>query len=143
MRIAADEYEPMRAWFAAMAAELFPALSPETDPLRALDAMATKSPAKARAGLAMAIGDMVEMTASWPSEKVAAIDDRLRARGLASLTEIRICFSKAVARVVRRGRIEDDTEYHAVRNAAELSPGSEGELWPLLAAYERRAAGER
>jgi hypothetical protein len=83
------------------------------------------------------------MTASWPSEKVAAIDYGLQAQGLPSLTEIRILFSKAVARVVRRGRIEDDTEYHAVRNAAELSSPPEGELWPLLAAYEQRVAGDR
>ena len=87
----------------------------------------------------MSIGDMVEMTQFWPLEKVAALDDRLRSERLPTLSEIRVRFSKSIGRALRRGRIKDDTEYYAVRNAAEMQEDRQADLWALLAAYEARA----
>lgn len=124
MRIAPEEFDEMRRWFAVVAPEVVPAgllASSAADPVAILDHMAAKAPAKARDGLAMAISDIVEMTQLWPPEKVGALDDSLRTGGLPTLTEIRVRFSKAVNRALRRGLIKDDTEYHAVRNAAEMS----------------------
>jgi len=88
----------------------------------------------------MAINDVIEMTDGWPKEQVASIDLALTKAGLPSLSEMRKRFSKAVERAVRRGRIKDDVEYYAVRNAAELLDDSQQPLWLLLAAYERSAA---
>jgi hypothetical protein len=141
MRIRAEEFETMRAWFAVLVPEVFPAAAPETDPLAVLNAIAGRAPAGARDGLAMAIGDMIEMTAMWPPEKVAALDARLTGQGLPSFSDVRVRFSKAVHRALRRGGINGETEYHAVRNAAEMWQGRQAELWALLAAYEARAAG--
>jgi hypothetical protein len=139
MRIGADDYERMRAWFETIAPELFADLPAEADPLAALDSLAATSPARAREGLAMAVGDIVEMTHAWPRAKVAALDARLRSKGLPTLTEIRARFSRAVARALRRGRISDEAEYHALRNAAEFDSAQSDALWALLADYEERS----
>jgi hypothetical protein len=114
MQVDAQNFERMRAWFASIVPEAFPTalLSPETDPLRCLDALAARSPER--------------------------VDELLKSNGLPSLTEIRIRFSKLVRRVVTRGYIKNDVEYYAVRNAAELA--DEGSLWKLISAYEARAA---
>ena len=133
----------MRAWFARIAHEAFPAelMSSDADPLAALDQLATRSPAKAREGLTIAINDLIEMTDGWPQERVAATDVGLLRDDLPSLTEMRGRFAKAVQRAVRRGRIKDDVEYYAVRNAVELAEDQREPLWNLLAVYEENAAG--
>jgi hypothetical protein len=141
MRIPADEFETMRAWFALMVPEVFPDVAPEADPRAVLDAMAARAPERARQGLAMAIGDVIEMTAMWPPETVAALDARLTGQGLPSFSDVRLRFCKDVDRALRQGRIRGETEYYAVRNAAEMWKGRQAELWALLAAYEERAAG--
>lgn len=141
MKIDAQNYEQLRAWFTRLVPEVFPAhlLTPETDPVGTLDGLAARSPAKARAGLAMAINDMIEAAECWPVEKVVAIDDVLERDGLPGLSEMRLRFSKVVRRVVARGSIKNDVEYYAIRNAAELANDGQDTLWKLLALYEARA----
>lgn len=87
----------------------------------------------------MAINDIIEMTDSWPQERVAATDLSLQEHGLPTLTEMRRRFSKLVQRAVRRGSIKDEVEYYVVRNAAELTEDDGERLWLLLAAYEEQA----
>ena len=89
----------------------------------------------------MAINDLIEMTNGWPKEQVASTDLALVKASLPGLSEMRQRFSRAVQRAVRRGRIKDDVEYYAVRNAVELSGDGQEPLWSLLAAYERSVAG--
>jgi hypothetical protein len=103
MKIDAQNYEQMRAWFARLVRETIPVhlLTPENDPVQCLDQIAAKWPAKARSGLAMAIGDTIEATERWPRDRVAAIDNELALEGLPSLTAMRLQFSKAINRVVR------------------------------------------
>lgn len=86
----------------------------------------------------MAIGDTIEQTDGWLPEKVATLDQHLMKEGLPTLTEMRLRFSKVIRRVVSRGSINNDVEYYAVRNAAELGREGGEALWPLLAAYEGR-----
>lgn len=138
MRVQVQDYERMRAWFAYMSQETFPAelMSPEVEPMAHLDQLASRSPAQARAGLSMAINDIVEMTDDWTQERISSVDLTLQQQGLPTLTEMRGRFSKLVQRAVRRGSIKDDVEYYAVRNAANLAEGER--LWPLLSAYEEQ-----
>ena len=89
----------------------------------------------------MRINDLIEMTDKWSGPDVHATDAELTAKGLPTLTEMRVRFSKAVGRAVARGRIKDEVEYHALRNAAELAQDDHQALWKLLAAYEERTAG--
>jgi hypothetical protein len=108
MKIDKHNYETMRAWLARMAPELFPCSSPETDPILALDRTFATSPANARKGLAMAIGDTIDTTDTWSVERVAAIDQSLKSDGWPTLTDLRRTLSKVIARVVSRGNIKNE-----------------------------------
>ena len=143
MKIDAENYEQMRAWFTRLARETIPVdlLTPETDPVSCLDQLAAQSPARARQGLAMAIADTIEATDGWPRDRVAAIDNELARAGLPSLTAMRTQLSKVIRRAVGRGSIKDDVEYYGVRNAVEMEDDGQGPLWELLSAYEQRFSG--
>jgi len=123
-----------------MAPELFPGGSPEVDPIKHLDKIASASPANARKGLAMAINDSVDFAENWTADRVAAIDERLRDQGLPTLSDLRAVFSREVRRVVRRGRIASEVEYYAVRNAVERPSSDADRLWQLLQSYEQQKA---
>lgn len=140
MKVDAENYEHMKAWFARLVPETIPAelLTPQTHPVACLEQIEARWPGKARSGLAMAIGDTIEQTDCWPLEKVATLDRHLMGEGLPTLTEMRLRFSKVIRRVVSRGSINNDVEYYAVRNAAELSTEGGEALWPLLSTYESR-----
>jgi hypothetical protein len=140
MRIDPIEYVHLRSWLSHMVPKVFPSdqLTPDTHPVAVLDRMAVKSPAKARSGLSMAIGDVVEFTSEWPASDVTACDHELSQSGLPTLSDVRTRFSKLVQRVVRRGHIKSDDEFYAIRNAAEQQAADYVILWPLLEAYEVR-----
>jgi hypothetical protein len=142
MKVDAGNYEQMRAWFARLVPATFPAdlLTAENDPVDCLDKIADRTPAKARSGLSVAINDVIEATDGWPYEKVESLDRLLEQERLPTLSEMRLRFSKVVRRVVARGSIKDEVEYHAVRNAAELQHDDAEALWKLLAAYEVQAS---
>jgi hypothetical protein len=89
----------------------------------------------------MAIGDTVDETDGWPRHRVAAIDDELIREGLPSLSAVRLQFSELIHRVVNRGSIQNDVEYHAVRNVVERTQEGQEPLWKLVSAYEERHAG--
>lgn len=144
MRIKPSEYERMRSWFGYMVPRVFASdmLTPETHPVAVLDRIASQSPAKARSGLGMAIGDVVDFTTGWTAPDVAKCNSELSQEGLPTLTEVRARFSKIVQRVVRRGRINNDEEFYILRNTVEQQ-GVNGEiLWPFLEAYETRSASD-
>ena len=138
MRIDPSEYVQLRSWFDRMVPKVFASdlLTPDTHPVSVLDKMAVKTPAKARSGLGMAIGDIVEFTNEWSATDVIACDRELSQSGLPTLSEVRARFSKAVQRVVRRGHIKNDEEFYALRNAVEHQGADPTNLWPLLEAYE-------
>ena len=140
MKITAQNYEQMKAWFAHMVPKTFrpELISPETHPVACLEQTERGSPSKARIGLAMAIGDIIEMTEAWPINQVAEKDSLLLSDGLPTLTEARLLFSKSIRRVLKRGSIKNEVEYYAIRNAAELQQIGGEEVWPLLSAYEAR-----
>ncbi len=140
MKIAPADYDRMRAWLQIVVPRVFPLeqLPVGSDPLMLLDATAAKSPAEARRGLAMMIGDLIELASRVDDSALAAVNGELVAQDLPTFAEMRIRFSKAVQRVLRRGHVKDEAEYYAVRNAAEL-PGADAEkLWALLGEYEVR-----
>ena len=143
MKVQAQDYERMRAWFAYMARETIPPelMSSDAEPIAHLDRLASRYPGKAREGLSMAINDTIEMTSGWAQHRIVATDLSLQRAGLPSLTEMRGRFSKVVQRAVRRGSIKDEVEYYAVRNAVELTEDGRERLWSLLVAYEERVTG--
>lgn len=102
--------------------------------------MALTSPAKARSGLGMAIGDLLELTNGWSTSDVEACNLELSRSGLPTLSEVRGRFCKLIQRVVRRGHIKSDVEFYAVRNAVEQQGANSGSLLRLLEDYELRLA---
>jgi hypothetical protein len=141
MKIRVQEFQRMRDWFAYVSQRAFPAeLIAKAQPIAHVDQLAERSPSKAREGLSMGINDVIEMTDNWSVQDVQATDAELAAKGLPTLTEMRVRFSKSVGRVIRRGRINDEVEYYAVRNAADLAQDGQGRLWKLLSDYEERSA---
>lgn len=141
MRIDPSEYAGLRAWLIHMVPKVFPSdlLTPKTHPIAVLDQLALKAPAKARSGLGMAIGDVVEFTSNWPASEVTECDRELSQLGLPTLSQVRATFSKLVRRVVRRGQIKSDDEFYAVRNAVEQQGEGSASLWSLLDSYEARS----
>lgn len=140
MQIETSEYESLRSWFSYMVPKVFSSdlLTPDTDPVAVLDRMAVKTPAKARSGLGMAIGDVLEITSDWPASDIATCDRELSQLDLPTLSELQARFSKLVQRIVRRGRIKSDEEFYALRNMVEQQGADNATLWSLLSAYESR-----
>lgn len=140
MHIELSEYTRLRAWFSHMVPKIFPVetLDPGANPVMVLDRMAKEAPAKARSGLGMAIGDVVELTDDWTISDVTTCDDELSKMDLPTLSEMRARFSKVILRVVRRGAIKNNDEFYALRNAVDQRGADTERLWSLLDAYEAR-----
>ncbi|WP_420964391.1 hypothetical protein [Bradyrhizobium sp. B120] len=115
-------------------------LPPEKQPLAALEAMEKTSPRMAFQGLRQAISDCVER--SWPFDpaEVANLDAELTDRGIITLSELRRRYSRGYAKILKRGRIKNDTEFHLLRNIindpTEKSPGERELLAKLISDYE-------
>lgn len=138
MLVTPDNYDELRLWLGRMVVLVVPDMEVGSaiDPVRALDCFAEKAPAKARAGLALAIGDLVELTGDWSADLVVTTDQEFLAAGLPTLSDVRALFSRAISRVVQRGSIRSDVEYHSVRNAAERPGEHQAMLWSMIEAYE-------
>jgi hypothetical protein len=145
LAIKADEFEILRAWSAIFMEQVRmipPSLPPESHPIAVLDAMARSSPARARQGLAMMIGDLMELTVDFPQEEIARLDAILGEAQLPTLSNIRVRFMKRIKSIVRRGLIRSEAEYYLVRNAVEgvNEVGEQDRLWAMLVAYEQKLA---
>src|SRR5690242_4212437 len=92
----------------------------------------------------MAINDCIEMTVSWPPERVAAFDAELRANGHLTLSTIRRRHSRRLHSILKRGCIRTEDEYHLVRGATEdpgITAGGATAMHSLLVAFETNLPG--
>jgi hypothetical protein len=142
LRISAEDYAPLKAFFAWATEHLLgiPA-SPSSDqhPVAVLSEFEVRSPARARDGLAMAIGDIIEMSENFSAGQVAAIDAALAAEGIITLSDLRARFWSRVRRLLERGAIRGERDYYALRNVVEALPEEEqSRAWQMLAAFEER-----
>jgi hypothetical protein len=69
-----------------------------------------------RPGLRQAINDCVERSLHFDHAEVESLDIELRKRGVVTLSELRRRYSKSYAKIMKRGRIKNDTEYYLLRN---------------------------
>ncbi|GEM_PF-2792442 len=141
MQVQPEEYEALRDWLSHMVRLMMPDVVPgsDIDPIVVLDRFAETSTAKARKGLSMAISDIVEMASNWPLDKIVEADRQLSEAELPSLSAVCAKFSKAVAKIVRKGVIANDAELYLVCNAAEMTGDNQQVLLNLVAAYEGKA----
>ncbi|MGN6376400.1 MAG: hypothetical protein ACTHMG_12725, partial [Sphingomonas sp.] len=117
MRIDPSEHARLRSWLSYMVPKVFPSelLTEDAHPIAVLDRITVQAPSKARSGLRIAIGDIVEFTNDWPPSEVGSCDDELSQLGLPTLSEVRASFSRLVQRVIRRGHIKSEDEFYALR----------------------------
>jgi hypothetical protein len=139
-RIADEDYEAMKGFFAVMSEELMrlmPPLPPEDHPMAVLERQEKESMSIARRGLEITIGDMVELFQDLPEDQLGKLDRRLEVAGLPTLSAVRARFSRKIAGIMKRGRLRSEAEYYALRNAVDMMPEAEsGRAWELLGAFE-------
>ncbi|NIA52836.1 hypothetical protein HAV22_04110 [Massilia sp. TW-1] len=99
---------------------------------------------KALAGLRQAANDTVEETRNWNSEARTVVDEAFRAAGVVTLSEITRRYSASYKRIVKRGFIKNETEYHVVNtilvdHASAISDDERACLQTLTEAFEQKA----
>ena len=100
---------------------------------------------KALEGLRMATNDILEELGRIPSAQVESFDEAFRRAGLVSFSELRRRYSSLFKRIVKRGRIKDDTEYYllngvVVDQSTDIDATERALLQRLLEAYEQALA---
>lgn len=117
--------------------------SPPEKPQRALnnlEALEKKSPRMALQGLRQAINDCVEESWHFDPAKVAALDAELINRGIITISELRRRYSRGYTKVLKRGRIKNDTEFYLLQNVindpSEKTSEERELLAKLLSDYE-------
>lgn len=102
---------------------------------------------KALAGLRMAVNDILEDLGRIPSVQVEHLDEAFHRAGLVSLSELRRRYLSSFKRIVKRGRIRDDTEYYLL-NGVVLDQSNDIDatervlLQRLLDIYEQAIAAK-
>lgn len=69
---------------------------------------------KALVGLRQAANDCVEYAGNWNPEARVLVDETFRAAGVVTLSEITRRHSASYKRIVKRGFIKNETEYHVI-----------------------------
>jgi len=100
---------------------------------------------KALEGLRMATNDILEELSRIPSAQVESLDEAFLRAGLVSLSELRRRYSSSFKRIVKRGRIQDDTEYYLLKGVVvdqsnDIDATERALLQRLLDAYEHAVA---
>ena len=100
---------------------------------------------KALEGLRMATNDILEELGRIPPAQVGCLDEAFRRAGLVSLSEIRRRYSSSFKRIVKRGFIQDDTEYYllngvVVDQSNDIDATEQALLQRLLDTYEQAVA---
>lgn len=96
----------------------------------------------------MAINDCVAATEGLRGDELTALDATLRAAGAATLSELRLEFSKKLRRVSMRGAIKTRIEYYLVKDVVDGNSDNveRAELFKLasmLETYENAEASTR
>jgi hypothetical protein len=101
--------------------------TPADTPSQFLARIEATSLANAKKGLQMAINDIVEDSADWTPEQIAAADARFSAAGTFTLSEVRQRYSKKYLQILKRGTIRSETEYYLVKGIIDgggIEPGA-------------------
>jgi hypothetical protein len=101
--------------------------TPADTPSQFLTRIEATSLANAKKGLQMAINDIVEESADWTPEQIAAADARFSAAGTFTLSKVRQRYSKKYLQILKRGTIRSETEYYLVKGIVDgggIEPGA-------------------
>ena len=114
------DYESLKAFLAFYSERYFglSSLPPEIWPINVLEAMEKKNKKAAVMGLRQAVNDCVERSFDLEHAEVEGLDAELRSYGIVTLSELRRRYSKGYAKILKRGRIKNETEYYLMVNVA-------------------------
>lgn len=96
----------------------------------------------------MAINDCVSMTEGLRGEELAAIDAKLRAAGIVTLSALRLEYSKKLKKIAQRGVIKTRVEFYLVKEVVDGNSDNANRtdllrLAAMLEAYEIGEASKR
>jgi len=136
------DYATMKAFLSFFAERYLnpEGLPPDKQPIACLQALEQKSMKMAVNGLRQAINDCVEMSSRFDHAEVEQLDSQLRSRSIVTLSELRRRYSKSYAKILKRGQIKNESEYHLARNVlhdpTEKTPEERILLERLISDYE-------
>jgi hypothetical protein len=109
---------------------------------RPAEKLLSDAQAQTHDGLREAVSDCMDMSLQFTPMEVAKFDSELRLHDIPSLSELRRRYSQRYAQVLKRGRIEDETEYYLLRNvlfdAGENADEKREQLEQMIAVYEKK-----
>jgi len=134
-KAASSEYTTMKAFLSFYSDRYFSPenLPPEARPIACLERLEKMGMTMAGRGLRQAINDCVEASLHFDPKEVERLDSELRARGIVTLSELRRRYSKGYAKIVKRGRIKNESEYYLIRNVLDDPTEKTAEERALLA----------
>jgi hypothetical protein len=99
---------------------------------------------KALEGLRQATNDTLEELTDRPSAVISTLDSSLRSLNIVTISELRRRYASSYKRIVKRGVIRTETEYHLINGivvdlTSAVMDTERSELQRLLEAYERGA----
>ena len=140
------EYEELKAFLLFYSDRYMPvdSLPPHLRPVACLEVLERKSRTMASKGLAQAINDIIQSSRHLEPEQLRKVDRELQSRGLVTLSQLRRRYSREYAKVLKKGRIANETEYYLVRgilddNAGSFGDGEREALAQMLVEFEQRA----
>jgi hypothetical protein len=138
----AEDYVRLKAFMAFFVDRYFDLWNLPQDgrPLAVLEALERKSKSRALVGLRQAVNDCVDDSLGFGQAEVERLDADLMAAGIITLSELRRRFSKGYAKILKRGRIVNDSEFYLVQNVlngpTEKSAEESAVLIRLIEKYE-------
>ena len=99
---------------------------------------------KALEGLRQATNDTLEELRNRPADVIATIDSSLHSLGVVTISELRRRYASSYKRIVKRGAIRSETEYHLIGGivvdlTSAITDAERSRLQRLLEEYERGA----
>ena len=75
------------------------------------------APSEISKGLRQAVNDIATDYLDNSPEEISSIDERLRRANLPTFTEVHLKFKNSLGKVIKRGKIRNETEYYLAKNA--------------------------
>lgn len=149
-KIAPEEYDSLKAFFVAWEDRFPPSvpLEPQHYPVVVLESFEKKSMSKARLGLGLALGDILEDSWHFSPDEAAEIDRDFASRGIVTLSELRRRNSRQFRSVLKRGKIRSEEEYYLIAGilasfTTDATDDERRRLDGMIAVYENDAATKR
>lgn len=143
--ISKQEYKELKRFISFYSTNYMPVerIPPELRPVACLEMLEKKSFKMAIKGLRQLINDIIERSRHTDFKQLAKIDSELRAENIITLSKLRRGFSKDYARIIDRGKINNETEYYLVRNVVEdgtieISETERDILFRMIANFEEK-----